>query len=399
MKILLSIGAWNPAHGGPFFSVGNLAKALAANDHIVSLLAADYPHMSAEAPPEGVPLELVYGRLVPGIRQTVIPRASRKVDQIIVDSMPQVIHDNGLWLTLNHKMAQAAQRHSIPRMLSPRGTLDPWAFQYRNWKKRIAMELYQRKDLERVDCFHAASALEAGNIRKFGLRQPIAIIPNGVEVPGQPAHFRVAENISGDKENALATSNLPKERIALFMGRMHPVKNLPALIQAWAKVQPSGWRLKLVGSSEVGHREELEKLAEQLGVAKTVMFSGPVYGEEKTRLFRDAQLFCLVSHSENFGIAAAEGLAAGLPLIASKTIPWEAVVKERAGWWVDGSAEGLAEALAEATKRPPDDLEAMGLRGRQFAMSKFGWKAIVEKFISVYGWMNGLCERPSCIEL
>lgn len=412
MRLLLSIGSWNPAHGGPFFSVGNLARAMAAAGNEVHLLAGTYPHLPPGPAPVGVRLHLIAGRLIPGIRQTWIPRSKAQLDAVIREVAPELIHDNGLWLTLNHEVALAAHRHGIPLVLSPRGTLDPWAMQYRNWKKRIALALYQRKDLEHVAAFHAASELEADNIRKFGLKQPIALIPNGVDIPGEPAHFRIGENGreqgAGSREAEISkqgTAPCPMPhalssplRTALFVGRMHPVKNLPALLEAWAKVKPKGWRLKLVGSSEVGHREELERLAGQLGIRDQVEFSDPVYGEAKAELFRNAQLFCLVSHSENFGIAAAEGLAAGLPLIASKSIPWEIVEKENAGWWVNGSASGLAEAIREATSLEPEKLKAKGLRGRQLAEREFVWDAIAERFTSVYKWVTKICECPSCVQ-
>jgi len=377
MCILLTICSWNPALGGPFFSVGNLARALASVGHEVHLLAGTYPHLPPEPEPEGVHLHLVPGRLIRGIRQTWIPCARAQLDVLIREVAPDVIHDNGLWLTLNHKIAQAAKRHDVPLLLSPRGTLAPWALQYQNWKKRIALAIYQRRDLGLVSCFHAASPLEAKNIRDFGLSQPSAVIPNGVRAPEEPARF--------DSNDV---------RIALFVGRMHPVKNLPTLLNAWAKVKPKGWRLRLFGADEVNHKAVLRDQIRELNLGESVEILDPIYGDAKERCLQEAQLFFLVSKSENFGVAAAEAMAAGLPVIASRETPWSCLEEHELGWWVPGRVDELAQAIEAGTSKSPEELFEIGSRGRKYARESFGWGTIANDFVKAYDWMRGNQERP-----
>lgn len=427
MRLLLTIGCWNPKHGGPFFSVGNLAKALAREGHEVHLLAGAFPHLPPQEPPEGVTLHLVQGRLIPGIRQTVLWQAAQTIDALLERVRPDVIHDNGLWLSLNHQVALAAQRHGIPRVLSPRGTLDPWAMQYRNWKKRIALRLFQQKDLEAVTAFHAASELEAKNIRAFGLKQPIMVIPNGVDIPDEPAHFglgaegRSQESGFRHQESGcdaqpssaahLASSHPPDPcppshaprpkplapRIALFMGRMHPIKNLPVLLEAWAKVRPAGWKLRLVGANEINQKALLAAKVRELGIADSVEILEPVYGGAKEQCLRESQLFFLVSKSENFGISAAEAMAVGLPVITSKEIPWSCVASENLGWWVPGQVEPLAEVIEAATQLEPKELAAIGTRGRDYARETFGWDRIAKEFIQTYSWFQGDGQKPEFV--
>lgn len=425
MRILFTIGSWNPTHGGPFFSVGNLARALARNGHEIHLLAGNLPHMSAQNPPEGVTLHLVHGLLIPAIRQTFFWKGVQTIDAVLTRVRPDVIHDNGLWLSLNHQVALAAQRHAIPRVLSPRGTLDPWALQYRNWKKRIALQLFQQKDLESATIFHAASELEAHNIRAFGLKQPVVVISNGVDIPEEPAHFGL---VSGGREQEaevrsqesgchaqtsssahLASSQPPAPclpppdtfphapRIALFMGRMHPVKNLPTLLEAWARVRPAGWKLRLVGADEVNHKALLATKARELGISDIVEILDPIYGAAKEQCLGEAQLFFLVSKSENFGISAAEAMAKGLPVITSKEIPWSCVESEGLGWWVPGQIEPLAEAIDAATQLDPKELARIGGRGRDYARNAFGWDRIAKDFIQTYRWMQGGGAKPNFV--
>lgn len=408
MNIVYSMGSWNPAYGGPFFSVGALSAAMVATGAEAHIVAGEYPNLPAERPPHGVELHTIRGRRIPVVGQVWLPRLKQHLEGLIDELQPQLIHENSLWLSLNHRVAQVAAKRGIPRMLSPRGTLDPWALRYRGWKKQLALALYQRKDLERVDCFHAASQLEADNIRALGLKQPIAVIPNGVDIPAETAHFQVAQcstpapqpSASDSQLSGLRSqiSALPQKRTALYLGRMHPIKNLPNLLKAWAAVRPEGWQLKLVGTNEGGHREDLEALAQSLGIGEQVIFSEPVYGAEKAQLLSDAQLLCLVSKSENFGITVAEAMAAGLPVIGSKDTPWQCLEVAEAGWWVSGDVGGLSAALTVAAGHSPGDLQAMGMRGRDYADTHFSWTHIAGEFHAVYRWMMAEGQAPSSIQ-
>ena len=164
---LLSIASWNPAHGGPFFSVGSLAAALAQGGEEVSLLAGDYPHLPAQSPIPGVPLHLVPGRRIPVIRQTWLPGLSTALRELSAGKTPSVIHDNGLWTSFNHGVAKVSEHLNCPRMVSPRGTLDPWSMRFRGGKKAVAWRLYQRRDLASAAVLHAAQSGSSTQIRTW----------------------------------------------------------------------------------------------------------------------------------------------------------------------------------------------------------------------------------------
>src|SRR5262249_26702926 len=100
-----------------------------------------------------------------------------------------IIHDAGLWLPVNHATATVAAQLGIPRVVSTRGMLEPWAVGHRPIKKNLAWQLYQRRDLDRAALLHATSTGELANLRAAGLKMPIAMVPNGVEIPlDLPAH-------------------------------------------------------------------------------------------------------------------------------------------------------------------------------------------------------------------
>jgi glycosyltransferase involved in cell wall biosynthesis len=186
-------------------------------------------------------------------------------------------------------------------------------------------------------------------------------------------------------------------KIALFLSRIHPVKGLPLLLEAWAKVRPAGWSLHIVGPDESGHRADLERLGSKLGLGGMVRFSEALTGEAKARAFLESSLFILPSYTENFGIAVAEALSYGLPVITTHGTPWSILESERCGWWVPTSVDGLASALDDATSRGAVALAAMGERGRVVVASRFAWDGIAQQFIDCYRWILGQASKPDCV--
>jgi glycosyltransferase involved in cell wall biosynthesis len=290
---------------------------------------------------------------------------------------PDILHDNGLWLPHNHRLAALAKRRGIPRIVSTRGMLEPWALNHKRWKKAIAWSVYQRRDLASADCHHATAEAEARHLKRLALDVPVCTIPNGVDLPE-------AAVTSGRR--ALA----PKTRkTALFMGRLYPVKGLPMLLEAWAQLRPNGWHLSIAGPDERGHRRQLEHFISTAGLDETVSFLGPLEECAKRAAFSDADLFVLPSHSESFGMAIAEALAHELPVLTTTATPWAGVRDHGCGWCVDASVAGLTEGLREATSCASETLRGMGERGRAFVAKEFDWARIAQEFTQLYkGTLN-----------
>src|SRR5262249_7752896 len=157
-------------------------------------------------------------------------------------------------------------------------------------------------------CIHATSEQEYQEIRAFGLVNPVAVIPNGIDFPPAPSNSMVS-NDGG--------------RTVLSLGRIHPKKGLDRLVRAWARleVEYPGWRLRIIGPSEVRHDEELRALAAALNLHR-ISIEPPVYDDVKFGIMRAADVFVLSSLNENFAITVAEALAVGTPVIATKGAPW-----------------------------------------------------------------------------
>jgi glycosyltransferase involved in cell wall biosynthesis len=286
-----------------------------------------------------------------------------------------VLHDNGIWLAHNHIIAVLAAQRKIPRVVSTRGMLEPWAVHHKRLKKRIAWWLYQRRDLQRAQLHHTTAAQEARNLEHVRLGVPVCVIRNGVDLPNRTAVI---------EENPDAKKDRHVPRTALFVGRIYPVKGLLMLIEAWSRVRPAGWRLLIAGPDQGGHRTEVERAVSLAGLSEGVSFLGPIEGEEKRRAFSNAKLLILPSYSESFGLVVAEGLAHGLPVLTTTGTPWSEVAKRGCGWWVEPSVEALVQGLQQSTSQDDATLRAMGEKGRSWIAAEFGWDAIAKEFLSAY---------------
>ncbi len=391
MKVLMSIAGLDPEFGGPSRSVPALAEALARAGVGVELFACE--SAAGQGTPRLPDASLVSTHLLPFTDRTSHWSArSNGFFSALKDRAGEadtIIHDNGLWLPSNHAVVAAAQALMRPLLLSPRGMLTPWAMQYRGLKKQMAWWLYQRRDLRRASMLHATSQAEAEGFRRSGFRQPIAVVPNGVELPPLSAFQRFSVSTFPGPPRAVRT--------ALFLSRIHPVKGLVHLIEAWAKLKPEGWRVVVAGDDADGHRAELELLIRQRQLTGQFEFVGPVHGETKAKLYQSADLFLLPSHTENFGIAIAEALGAGLPVITTWGTPWEELETRRCGWWVEIGAEPLADALQQAVQMSDAERREMGQRGRRLVEEKYTWPAAAQKMSAVYRWMLESGSRPDSI--
>src|SRR5262249_8956014 len=297
-----------------------------------------------------------------------------------------VIHNHGLWLMPNVHAGWAASRFRTPLIVAPRGMLGRAALSFSPIKKMLFWHLVQGPAIRWAACYHATSLQEYEDIRAYGLTQPVAIIPNGVDLP-HPQATRTSKDVAA-------------ERVVLSLGRIHRKKGLDRLVRAWAKVEAShpGWQLRIVGPPEMDHDAELRALVETLKLNR-VSIEPPLYGEKKDVAFRKADFFVLPSLNENFAMTVAESLAAGTPVISTRGAPWAGLELERSASSIDHGVEPLATALSDAMALPRAALAAMGARGRAWMVRDFGWDAIASKMVAVYGWLAGKAVLPEWVLL
>jgi glycosyltransferase involved in cell wall biosynthesis len=359
VKIFLAGTSLLPSYGGPALSVSRLAVALAEAGAGVGLWASD---QSAATSP------------LLSSRSCVQRLTGRETEALERFGPADILHDNGIWLPHNHRLAVLAKRRRIPRVVSTRGMLEPWALRHKRVKKAVAWTIFQERDLRQAGCHHATSEVESRNVQALGLGVPVTAVPNGVDVPEKRDHGTGAE--SGRTQTRLKT--------ALFLGRIYPVKGLPMLIEAWARVRPNGWVLRVAGPNEAGHQKQVEKAVSKAGLGEVVSFLGPISHAMKDPVFMSSDLFVLPSYSENFGMAVAEALAHGLPVLTTTGTPWPMLPEIGCGWWVDPTVDGLEQGLRQATTLDAEALQEMGEKGRALIYKRFTWKHIANLMLSMY---------------
>lgn len=300
-----------------------------------------------------------------------------------------IIHNHSMWVMPNVYPGWVSKRKSIPLVVSPRGTMSSWALSNSAMKKRLFWAVFQKQTVARAACLHATAEQEYRDIRSAGFTQPVCVIPNGIDIPDYSAPCSSGES---------ASASCSKE--VLFLGRIHPVKGVDILINAWSKLAPQrpGWRLKIVGPCEGDYAQKLREQIMRKSIPDCTI-EGPLYGLEKHVAYQNAQLYVLPSHSENFGMTVAESLANATPVITTTNTPWSDLTTKRCGWSIDLSELQLTEALLEATALNAIELNEMGLRGREYMKDKFSWEFVAAQMSQVYKWLLGEAEMPDCVRL
>lgn len=374
MKLVHVVPHIDREASGPSYSVPRLCESLAARGHDVELscLAArgDIPGVTVDVHPQWPILE----------RFAISPSHARALRRNA--KLADIVHNHSLWSMVNIGAGWVVPQSGARLVTSPRGTLAPWALGRNRALKTLLWPL-QRRVLARADLLHATSDVEYREIRALGFRNPVAVIPNGIDLPAPPTQAHVGPG-----------------RTLLFLSRLHPTKCVDRLLHAWQalQVEHPDWRLVVAGPGEAEHVREYTELAAKLALQR-VDFAGPLYGDEKSRAYREADLFVLPTHSENFGMVVAEALAHGCPAVVSRGAPWPGLVAEDCGWWVDNELAVLTGALNDAMRNSPEVLAAMGERGRLWMERDYSWLAIAERMEAAYSWLLGAQPRPTCVRV
>ena len=307
---------------------------------------------------------------------------------------PDITHVHGLWLRISAQNLAWHKKKRRPYLISPRGMLDRWALSNSRLKKKMAGYWFEYEHLRNCSCLHALTDAEVDSMRKFGLKNPICNIPNGIDLPVEKA-------ISGAPP--WTGTIFEGRRPLIFIGRIHPKKGLPLLLEAWSRVRKSDrsiadeWFIGIGGWDERGHISELRQIIDHLAIGKDVMFLGTLMGENKDSVLRAAQAYVLPSYSEGLPMSVLEAWAYSKPVLMTPQCNLKMGFDRGAAIRIETDVCNVAEGLRTLLKMNSGELESIGKKGIELVMEKFTWLSIAQEMRAVYRWLLEEGVRPGCV--
>lgn len=393
---IVTLSGITPGAGGVFYAVSSLCKALVRRDVGVSVIGWGETALQEDLEAWGtvqVSSYKDYGPL----------KASFALRRLLKSSVADLVHQHGIWLDDQWAALQWQKKTGRPVVVSPHGMLDPWAVRNSAWKKKLVSWLFANESLCKATCLHALCQSEAESIRAYGLKNPIAVIPNGIDLP------------EFDRSTFKLHRPTKRHRL-LFLGRIHPKKGIKELIEAWSLVRGdcgTEWELVIAGWDDGGHLDGLKKQATSMGLQwaadglvsdlcpqqSVLHFLGPKFGNEKEALLRSVDAFILPSFSEGLPMSVLEAWAYGLPVIMTPQCNIPIGFDLAAAVRIDPEVNSIAEGLRHFFNISEGNQKAMGLRGRRMVEEQFTWDKIAEDMCNVYRWVLYGGSPPSCVRL
>jgi glycosyltransferase involved in cell wall biosynthesis len=290
-----------------------------------------------------------------------------------------IVHTHFLWAYPQALAARMALGSQKPLVQTIHGALFAEALSKSSFVKFIWYEFIDGPALQKAQSVVATSESEAKCIESRFSPKRLDVIPNAIETPNLPDKnlaARRAHEVLGNHDG----------RYVLYLGNLHPHKNLEKLISVWSKVQKN-WPehlLMIVGPGRARYLRRLQEFIHRLGLTERVKLCGPIYGSDKWAVLDTAETVVLPSRSENFGLVVAEALYCGTPVVASRGTPWSCLEPEGFGHWVETEDSLLAKAINDVLSWSTERRKLMAANAQQFIRSHFSWEEVAKQYIALY---------------
>ena len=300
------------------------------------------------------------------------------------------VHIHGVWAEYCSIAAHLSRAAGKPYLVAAHGMLESWALQQKRLRKTLYSALIERPNLREASCLQALTAAEIDDYRRYGLTNPVAVIPNGVDVPDAVTPDIFLE----------AFPQLRGRKLALFLGRLSRKKGLDILCRAWARIHcdfPEA-RLVIAGPDSDGTGPAAEALVGRLNLRESIVFTGMLAHGMKWSALAAAHLFVLPSYSEGFSAAVLEALGMGLPVAVSRQCNFPEVSSRRCGLVIEPEARQVEEALGVLLAADASEMESLRTNARALVASRYTWSAVGRMLSEVYEWILG-GRLPANVEL
>jgi glycosyltransferase involved in cell wall biosynthesis len=382
MKILHVIPSIDPATGGPAEGLKQLCHIYKLGGHDVAVATLDAPEAI-----EGYDFPVPVFALGPGWGlYGYTSRAAKWFRENL--AAYEVVFINCIWQYNTLAVYRALQGSTTPYAVFTHGMLDPYfkkKFPLKHIKKTIYWHLFLQRILRNARAVlftcEEEKILARNSFPRYQVRE--MVVPYGIFGPE-------CDTAAAAEEFLTRWPELRGKRVAISMGRIHPKKGTDLLIEAFAAslAKDAAWRLVIAGPDGLGWQKDLEALAQRLGVADRITWTGMLRGSIKWGALAAAEVFTLPSHQENFGIVIAEALSCGLPVVVSNKVNiWREVTSYDAGLVCDDTREGAAQCLARWQTLTGDERAALRVNSRRCFDELFNYEATAKRALEIVDYV------------
>nr|WP_322626380.1 glycosyltransferase [uncultured Flavobacterium sp.] len=307
----------------------------------------------------------------------------------LLESDADILHVHGLWRYPHAFISKWKSRSDKPVVVTPHGMLDPYIIANQGKVKRILGDfLFARNSFEKIDCYHALCKAELDAIRAYGIDKPVAIIPNGINMPESDL---VRKQPDDNKKHLL------------FLARLHPKKGVDMLLEAIGQVKTENpeklkdYIVDIVGWPQENFDVKLKEIVAKYALEDIVIFHGGLFGEKKSDVYAKAYAYILPSHGEGLPMTVLEAWSWGLPVIMTPQCNIPEGFDNDAAIAIQNNTESVKEGLLKFMSLTEEEALAMGQRGKELVKKEFTWQLSAEKMDKVYGWLAGKLPKPEFI--
>jgi glycosyltransferase involved in cell wall biosynthesis len=293
------------------------------------------------------------------------------------ESLADVVHFHGLWQRSFRSIAAECRRRRIPYVVSPHGMLEEWAWRHKWWKKFPYWHVVEKRWIKKSARLFATSSSEASRLAQFVPDVPCTVLPLGLTSDAGPNYDASRRHLGWP----------PDENVLVFLSRIHPKKGLDLLLAALTKAAnvPAKCRLVIVGPEEdAAYSARCRNFAtENKGRLPLIEWAGAVWGEKRWTYLQGADLFCLPTHSENFGLAVLEACQVGTPVLTTTATPWATILPAQGGYIAKPEVESLTIEMERYFRSAAQPEKRAKLA--KWTHDQYDWSVLCPQYSSIYG--------------
>lgn len=323
-------------------------------------------------------------------KKTNFFKYSLKLRRAVLVSDTDLLHIHGLWMYPHYMSHVWKTLMKKPVLISPHGMLDPYIIENQNILKRnIANLLFANKAFRSADCFHALCKAEMEAMRCYGINKPIAVIPNGVNMPAPNKNFIVNDG----------------KKHLLFLGRLHPKKGVDMLLEAIGQINIEtpellrGWIIDIVGWSQDNFDVKLQSIVKKFLLEEKVIFHGGMFGDDKDRMYAQADAYILPSHGEGLPLTILEAWSWETPVLMTPLCNIPEGFEAGAAIKIENNIKSIKKGLEYLFQADQSELKMMAEKGKNLVLTEFTWEVSAKKMCQLYMWLLNNSDKPDFVYL